>query len=860
MNQRLPLRRTVLGALAVFVGAMLTLTVYTLAQLHQNAIDTGFALAEAKSRNFEDYLTQSLQVTALAASFVEPHDSGELDLRGMQPMLRSALSQAPHLRSLSLTDETGRILVSSNPANVGVMVNLDDYLPQVAGTQGVLRIGRPWMGRDFADGVPTTPAAPAAQGVQHVVPLLQSVSVQSKDYHFLVALNPDYFVNHILQTFGADQGNMEVRRYDGTLLMDSDSNARVGSVDDYVALGLKLNEVESGEFELNSDTRGQVLVAYRASRLYPFVIVTHYQRDQALASWQRQTKTLLGVVIPALLVVCLLVYLFYRRQMQHLALQAESLRQQKVSATVFDASDQAIIIADPDGNIVSVNAAFTRINGYSAAEVMGRNPRFLNSGIQNKAFYVQLWGELLEHGVWRGELVNRRKDGTLYDSYLRLTVAHDPAGQVQHLIGVSSDITERKQAETALRQATQLAQAANIAKSRFLATMSHEIRTPMNGVLGMAQLLLMPELSETERDDYAQTILSSGQTLLTLLNDILDLSKIEAGQLQLDATVFEPETLLREASFLFAGSAQAKGLQLEHQWSGPSGQRYRGDSHRLRQMLSNLVGNAIKFTHQGQIHIEGGERQRDQNSALLEFSVSDSGIGIPPDKLNLLFQPFSQADNSTTRKFGGTGLGLSIVSNLAKAMGGDVGVTSEPGKGSKFWFQVRVDLASDEKDGDQVPQSAQIESRPGAFIGHLLVAEDNPVNAMVIESLLKKLGVTMTLAKNGQQAVDAITQGDALAFDLILMDLHMPVFDGYGATQQIRQWEVANGRQRVPIIALTADAFEEDRQRCLAAGMDDFLTKPISVVALTSALRKWLIAAPAINRFHLSERFQDTAE
>ncbi|MBP9905256.1 MAG: response regulator [Rhodoferax sp.] len=394
-----------------------------------------------------------------------------------------------------------------------------------------------------------------------------------------------------------------------------------------------------------------------------------------------------------------------------------------------------------------------------------------------------------------------------------------------------------------LRLAKTAAESANVAKSRFLATMSHEIRTPMNGILGMAQMLLAPNLTTKEREHYVNTILSSGQTLLTLLNDILDISKIEADKIHLEAVLTDPVQLLSDVQALFANQANAKQLRLEQQWHGPVGQHYLLDAHRLRQMLSNLTGNGIKFTETGSVRIEGRELRRDAEQADLEFSVTDTGLGIAPDQQALLFQPFSQADSSTTRRFGGSGLGLSIVRSLAHLMHGDVGVSSASGQGSRFWFRIRVTcssecLAQTPPAAHRVATASPVDRPVG---GRVLVAEDNLVNGMVIEALLKQLGLDVQLVTDGQQAVDVLTSGEIP--DVILMDIQMPVLDGYAATEHIRQWEERHDRPRTPIIALTADAFEEDRQHCFAVGMDAFLTKPVAMEALRAALSPWVTPA-----------------
>ena len=442
------LRQAFFAGLALFVGGMLAITAYTLWRLHGESLSNGLALSASYARSAEDFLTQNLHVTELAAANAGLTDNEIPNVRNIERSFVTTLQHTPFLRSLSLLDAQGRIVASSNPANVGVIVATDSYLPHVTGNPALLRIGQPWAGRDFADGRPSTTQTPVAPDALNFVPLTRTLKVGQRSVTLLAALNPDYFVNHLSQIMEAAQGSIEVLRYDGTLLMDTEASARVGSQHEYIVRDLRLTEIEAGQFEQDTGEAQRELTAYRASRLYPFVVMAHLHRDQALQSWRTAGQTLLCVVIPTLLLICLLAVAFYRRQLQLAVQRAEAERLQRITATVFEASAEAIIIADRFANIVSVNSAFTRITGYSEEEVMGLNPRLLASGRQDKHFYERLWAQLLNEGIWQGEIVNRRKDSKFYDARMSIVVSRDSTGQVQHFIGDIVDITDRKQADT----------------------------------------------------------------------------------------------------------------------------------------------------------------------------------------------------------------------------------------------------------------------------------------------------------------------------------------------------------------------------------------------------------------------------
>jgi PAS domain S-box-containing protein len=540
----------------------------------------------------------------------------------------------------------------------------------------------------------------------------------------------------------------------------------------------------------------------------------------------------------------------------------DALHNQELTEQLLDQLPIPIFLKDRAGHYLRFNKRFEEYTQRTREEILGRTIEHIAS---------PRWAEATRREdalAWQGQVVHSERRLMGFDPPRDVMVSRSviSSGGNEYMLGYFIDISEQRAARDAMQRAVESAEAASRAKSEFLANMSHEIRTPMNGIIGMTELVLESHLAPQQRADLA-LVKASAQALMNIVDGILDFSKVEAGKLDIEDVPFDLRQMVEDAVRVMALRARQKGLDLRCMLPVALPRNVRGDPGRLRQVLINLIGNAIKFTASGYVEV-GLALERDDDACCdVCFTVLDTGIGIPEEKQQLIFEPFAQVDGSTTRQFGGTGLGLTICRRLVILMQGELRVSSEPGKGSRFSFTVplrHTGLAAvaplraagvEEPDGAlpadgglaQVAGEADDTPAPAGSL-HVLLAEDNPVNQRLALRLLEKLGHRPVLVDSGAAALEQATR---LAFDVVLMDVQMPVLDGLAATRHIRQRE-QGGRRRVPIIAMTARAMAGDRERCLEAGMDDYLSKPISLARLRQALAPYVdlvaqAAAPVLD-------------
>jgi|GEM_PF-6021416 len=485
---------------------------------------------------------------------------------------------------------------------------------------------------------------------------------------------------------------------------------------------------------------------------------------------------------------------------------------------------------------VDANPAFERLTGISKNQLAGR------SALELLPHLDKSWLSVYATAAITGKPVRAEKYSARLGKWLEVSVF---APNNNYFAVIIADITARKMGEEEIRHARDLAEAASIAKSRFLASMSHEIRTPMTAVIGFLQIMLSTRLTP-EQEDYVASAKSSSDNLITLINDILDFSKIEAGKMELAAIDFDLKKLLQETAEMFHLQIKQKNLQLECCIEDPALPAIlNGDPMRLKQVLINLLGNAIKFTEKGRVTLKLSMHSQTESEVMLLTRVEDTGVGIPEDKRNHLMQLFAQADPAVSQKFGGSGLGLAISKRLATMMGGALLFESVQGQGTLFYFTAKFRKHGQccntpaEIPHAEAPCAAAPKREPLNL--RILAAEDNPSNQKLIKVLLSTIGCQTVLAEDGQAAVEAFEKGD---FDVVLMDIQMPIMDGIQAMLAIKQHS-AQRKIKVPVIALTAKALEEDRKLCLNAGMDGYLAKPISIDALYGELRKITPRKPA---------------
>ena len=591
-------------------------------------------------------------------------------------------------------------------------------------------------------------------------------------------------------------------------------------------------------------------------------LTTEIDMAEAMSDYYQIRRTVFGMLAVTVLLsvgATMLVLLIGERTSQtlrksrdelELRVQERTAELRKLSQATEN-SPASVVVTDKNGAIEYVNPTFCEVSGYSADEAIGQNPSLLKSGNLPESYYKELWDTILSGKIWRGEFINKTKNGEEFWESASISPILDDEGEITHFVAVKQDTTERKHMEQELLAAKEKAEEATRAKSDFLANMSHEIRTPMNAVIGMSHLALKTELTPKQQD-YLNKIQSSANSLLGIINDILDFSKIEAGKLDMESTEFNLDDVLDNLANLVTVKAQEKE-DLEVLFAtGQQVPRFLvGDPLRLGQVLINLANNAVKFTESGEIVVSTDLIEQDEAGLTIKFSVRDTGIGLTKDQIGKLFQSFSQADTSTTRKFGGTGLGLTISKRLVEMMGGEIWVESEPGQGTTFSFTANFGLGKEKVKTRLVPSSDLRGMK-------VLVVDDSATSRNILQDILESFSFEVTLAASGEEGLAEIQKADTnQPYELVLMDWKMPGLDGLKASERIKNQQTLS--QIPAIILVTAYGREEIMQQAEQIGLDGFLIKPIGSSVLFDTILH-VFGEEITKRSRISEKNEESEE
>ena len=821
-------RRGVWLAAALFSLLVVGVAAWLLVQIGRNAEQAAVREAEALARNAETRLNRNLlQLDLLLAGLDRlpgMHGAGGADAAARSALLRVLVDQRLLLLDLALLDAGGKVLAAAHEPTV----RLGPGLPP-----GLLASVLAQPAPELAFGAPATHPGTG----ERVIPLARAIGPPGQARQVALASLPvSELVALLNPALPVDGLWIAVETADGRLLASVPPNdsllgrARPWAQDSPSAPGRTAAGRLDGE------------PSYTATRttLYNSVRVSAGIRAEAVlaatAGARFATLAIAGVFVALALAAGGLAQAAILRLT---AASAEARNAHQVLEEALASIDESFLLWGPDDRLLAWNERCLTLFPYLRPVMRVGAP--VDEIAQAAARAILPDADEAARRAWIGErMASRRRDGREFEQHLPggiVVATSERRTATGGIVSISRDVTARRAAAAELQRARHAAEAANEAKTRFLATMSHEIRTPLNGVLGMNSLLLATRLDDRQRM-YAQTIHRSGEALLAIINDILDISRLEAGRVTLEPEPFDPRTLVDEVATLLRPRAAEKGVTLEATHGAGVPARLLGDAGRIRQILVNLAGNAVKFTDQGRIELASDARTRDDGRVDWLLAVRDTGIGIAPEALPTLFDRFTQADSGIARQFGGSGLGLAISRELAGLMGGTIEVDSRPGDGSEFRVLLPLPLAADPAAARGATAAETQPGDPGASAANgsarrlrVLVAEDNPVNQMLLAAMLGQLGHTAEVVGDGRAALQRVQQQH---YDLVLMDIQMPELDGVAAARAIRRLSGAAGS--VPIVAVSANVLAEQRAGYRDAGMNDLVTKPIDMARLAEAI------------------------